>query len=147
MTSERRKCERHLIICSDWMNIMAGLCPFGGPGHRCEDDGEDTVSTPAKLDSLWCPSVIVHIKVIKRVQVKNYDACSVFISWRWILQSVLAWMGGLWMVHAALAWCLYKKCLYSGLNNLLDTMKITFRGFHRSTEIEMYTFWMYICCY
>lgn len=66
-------------------------------------NSEDTMSTRAMLDSLWCPSVIVHIKVIKRVQVKNDDACSVFISWRWILQSVLTWMDGLWVVHAALS--------------------------------------------
>lgn len=81
--------DKGSIICSEWMNIMAGLCPFSGPGHRHEDDSEDTKSTPGRLESLWCPSVIVHVKVIKRVRVKNYDACSVVISWRWILQSVL----------------------------------------------------------
>lgn len=88
--------ERHLIICSDWMDIMAGLCPFSGPGRRY-DESEDTVSADAY--SLWCCSVMVHIKVIKRVRVKNDDAFSVFISWRWILEYLHGWVDYIWCVQ------------------------------------------------
>lgn len=43
--------DKACVICSEWMNIMAGLCPVSGPGHGREDDNK---STPCSLDALWC---------------------------------------------------------------------------------------------
>lgn len=81
-----------------WLNEHNGWSlPIQWTRTQIYDESEDTVGPDAY--SLWCCSVMVHMKVIKGVRVKNDDAFSVFISWRWILEYLHGWVDYIWCVQ------------------------------------------------
>ena len=115
--------DKGYIICSEWMNTMAALCPFSGPGHGHKDDGWGGHHVNAREDGFpvmsqcYCPC-----------QGYKKGACQKLWCMHWgeyHIQYRGRWMHGSWNKHAApsITWCFYKNCPYPGINTLMRAMK------------------------